>query len=134
MNRPDFSGRWALDHARSTLRTPVAAGTRVVLEHDEPRLVQTMIGANGGGDQDRLTFVYTTDGRPSINQLRGHDVESRAAWDGNELVIESTLKSANRELRFRDHWSISDDGRTLTMAHPDDDLAGQISIFNRVEG
>jgi len=46
--------------------------------------------------------------------------------------IESLLKVADRELHFRDHWSLSGDKKILTMAHPDDDLAGQISILESV--
>jgi hypothetical protein len=35
------------------------------------------------------------------------------------------------EHRVKDHWSLSDDGRTLTMAHRDDDLAGQVAVLER---
>jgi hypothetical protein len=47
------------------------------------------------------------------------------------LVIESAMKVADREVRLRDHWSLSADGQTLTMAHPDDDLAGQTSVLEK---
>lgn len=46
-------------------------------------------------------------------------------------MIESLMKVSDREYHFKDHWSFSDDGRTLTMAHRDDDLAGQISVLEK---
>jgi len=51
--------------------------------------------------------------------------------DGEELVIESSMKTPDRTFHFKDHWSLSDAGRTLTMAHPDDDLAGQVSVLEK---
>jgi hypothetical protein len=41
------------------------------------------------------------------------------------------LKAVERELRFRDHWFLSNDAQTLTMEHRDDDLAGQISVLEK---
>jgi hypothetical protein len=41
------------------------------------------------------------------------------------------MKTPARDAYFKDHWSLSDDGRTLTMAHRDDDLAGQTSVLER---
>jgi len=38
----------------------------------------------------------------------------------------------DRELHFKNHWSLSDDGQTLTMAHRDDDLAGQIAVHHKM--
>jgi hypothetical protein len=56
---------------------------------------------------------------------------TRAWWEGAEIVIESRMKTPARDAYFKDHWSLSDDGRTLTMAHRDDDLAGQTSVLER---
>jgi hypothetical protein len=53
---------------------------------------------------------------------------THARWDGTELVIESWLETPDRRLHLKDHWSLSADGQTLTMAHRDDDLAGQIVV------
>jgi len=41
------------------------------------------------------------------------------------------MQTSSREVYFQDHWSLSHDGRTLTMAHRDDDLAGQISVLEK---
>ena len=56
----------------------------------------------------------------------------RASWQRDELRIESYMRAGDREFQFRDFWSLSADGLTLKMEHRDDDLAGQVSILERV--
>ncbi len=65
------------------------------------------------------------------NSVGAATARTRARWEGMELVIESWMKTSGREVHFKDHWSLSGDGRTLTMAHRDDDLAGQISVLEK---
>jgi hypothetical protein len=38
---------------------------------------------------------------------------------------------AKFEHRVKSLWSLSDDGRTLTMAHREDDLVGQMSVLEK---
>jgi hypothetical protein len=64
------------------------------------------------GDEQRMVVAYD-DVRPS---------------DSGEIVIHMT----HRTRVFRDYWSLSDDGATLTMAHRDDDLAGQTTVLKRL--
>jgi hypothetical protein len=103
----------------------------VKIEHREPQLIQMVFVSHVAGAEERLRFAYTTDGEESINLIRGLRCETHAHWDGAELVIESLMKTPDRESHFKDHWSLSDDGRTLTMAHRDDDLQGQVSVLEK---
>jgi hypothetical protein len=77
-----------------------------------------------------MTFTYETDAE-TTNSLGEATARTHARWEGMELVIESRMKTPGREFHFKDHWSLSDDGRTLTMAHRGDDLAGQVSVFEK---
>jgi hypothetical protein len=77
-----------------------------------------------------MTFTYETDAE-TANPIGEATARMHARWEGAELVIESRMKTPDREFHFKDHWSLSDDGRRLTMAHRDDDLAGQISVFEK---
>jgi hypothetical protein len=36
-----------------------------------------------------------------------------------------------REVYFKDHWTLSDDGAILTMIHRGDSLDGQIAVLER---
>jgi len=126
----DFTGLWELNLERSILRGPAPKRIVMEIEHREPRLIQHIHLTNAEGAEKRLTFAYET-GVETTNSVGGAPARTSARWEGEELVIESWMATPCRALHFKDHWSLSDNGRTLTMAHRDDDLAGQIAILER---
>jgi len=127
---PDFTGVWELNLGRSTLRGSEPKRMVMEIEHREPRLVQQIHLTNAGGAEKRMTFAYET-GAETSNSLGGAPARSSARWEEEELVIESRVLTPCRQVYFKEHWSLSGDGGTLTMTHRDDDLAGQISILER---
>jgi len=129
-SRPDFTGVWEMNLERSILRGSAPKRILVKIEHREPRLIQQILFTNAGGTAQRMTFTYETDAE-TTNPVGEGTARTHARWEGTELVIESRMKTPGREVHFKDHWSLSDDGRTLTMAHRDDDLAGQISVLEK---
>jgi len=128
--RADFTGEWELNLERSLLRGPTPKRIAMEIEHREPQLVQRIRLTNAEGAEKRMTFAYET-GAETTNSVGGAPARTTARWEGQELVIESWMTTPCRAVYFKDHWSLSDDGRTLTMAHRDGDLAGQISILER---
>ena len=128
--RPDFTGVWELNLERSILRGPAPKRIAMEIEHQEPRLVQKIHLTNADGAEKRMTFAYET-GAETTNSVGGAPARTSARWEGEELVIESRVMTPCREVHFRDHWSLSADGRTLSMAHRDDNLAGQISVLEK---
>jgi len=129
-SRPDFTGVWELNLERSILRGSIPKRLVIEIEHREPRLVQQMHITRADGVEKRMTFAYET-GAETTNSLGGAPARTSVHWEGEELVIESRVTTPCREVHFEDHWSVSEDGRTLTMAHRNDELAGQISILER---
>ena len=100
-DRPDFSGTWTADQAKST-RTGADGVTRIAL----------MLGSEFTARQDaatltlditagpiHLTAVYRLDGSESRNVSPGGagqpdvTVVSRASWEGSKLVIRSISPS-----------------------------------------
>jgi hypothetical protein len=59
-------------------------------------------------------MIYTIDGKECTNHVRGNLVKSTARWDGDELVIDSQV-FALREAAIQDRWSLSADGKTITL-------------------
>ena len=59
-------------------------------------------------------------------------VTMKADWEGPVLRIESRMNLGGRDFHFVDFWSLSADGRVLTMEHRDDDLAGQVAVLDKV--
>jgi hypothetical protein len=126
----NFTGVWRMDPRRSVLRSPSPTALRMKIAHDGATLAQAVLIRHADASERRSRFDYEIGGS-TTNHIGGRAVTTRAAWRGSTLVIESALESPNGPLRLADHWTLSDDGRTLVMAHPDDALAGQVTVLER---
>ena len=76
-------------------------------------------------------FKGLTSGQEVVNYVNGVEVPSCFLWEGTELLIESWMKIGECKSSFRDYWSLSSDGSTLTMEHCADELAGLITILEK---
>jgi hypothetical protein len=128
-SRPDFSGIWKLNFEKSILLGPAPERILMIIDHKDPRLIQQILVTVDGSAQ-RMTFNLVI-GAETTNPMGGGMALNHAWWQGKELVIESRVKVAGREAYFKDHWSLSEDGQTLTMTHRDDDLAGQQAVLEK---
>ena len=129
---PDFTGVWQANIQKSVFRGPAPKRLLNRIEHCEPEFIQEMIVTQASGEEQRLAVCYLTNGEETANAIGGATATTRARWEGAELVIESSVEAAGHTLHFKDHWSLSEDGQTLTMAHRDDALAGQIVVHEKV--
>ena len=112
--KPDFSGEWTLDAARSALGpfSPSYSLKRVVT-HREPKL--TIVESQGGGPGDSdSTRIYSTDGTVSMNTFMAIPVQCTAVWAGDSLVITINADVEGFPFRRIDQWTLSSDGKTLT--------------------
>ena len=50
------------------------------------------------------------------NEMHGAPMTSKAAWDGSTLVVDSTAKFGDEQLRLGDRWTLSPDRQTLTFS------------------
>jgi len=55
---------------------------------------------------------YSTDGKPAVNG----PTEGSAHWEGDKLVIETSRDYQQTKLTQREEWTLSADGKTLTIA------------------
>ncbi len=96
-----------------------------VVEHHDPVLnlhtVQTV-----GGKTLMSDVSYTTDGSPVTNVIKGRNAQSKSFWDGQDLVIRTTMKTAKGDNEvIEDRWELSADGKTLTtISHVETDHGG----------
>jgi hypothetical protein len=128
-SRPNFTGVWEVNFEKSKMRGPAPKRILIKIDHREPILIQQILFPSEGGTQ-QLSLTYVT-GAETENLMGNATARTRAEWDGVELVIESRMNTKDRAVYFKDHWSLSDAGAILTMAHRDDDLDGQISVLER---
>jgi hypothetical protein len=91
--KPDFSGTWTLDTAKSDPAPQGRGGgggaASVTIKQTGAELAVTSEGRQGP-----QTMTYKLDGSESTNQVMGRGgaqaVKSTAKWDGASLVIETT--------------------------------------------
>jgi hypothetical protein len=104
MSRPDFSGTWRFNPARSVLQIPAPDSTLFVIDHREPlfRLSRTHVI---GGKSDSFALDLTTDGQEVTLERGDLLLRARAYWDGDTLVFDSRLvrggESATNVVRYR---------------------------------
>jgi len=101
------------------------------IDHREPRLAQHVIVLDTSGGRQQLRVEFLTNGEESVNSVGAGQMRTRASWKNEELLIESWLTAGERMSHFRDFWTLSTSGDTLTMEHRDDDLAGQVAVLER---
>lgn len=128
MIRPNFSGQWQANLDRSRLRGQVAI-IAMTITHGDEDLRQEIVITRPNGAQERQLVTFPVTGGEATTELRGAPLTIRVRWNGPELIVESTYVGNV----FRDYWSLSSDGRTLTMEHRDDGMAGQATVLDRVD-
>jgi len=129
----NFSGTWNANLSKSRLLGPPLKALSVKIEHSDPELREELLVKKIDGSEEKVVFECWTNGEQDKSLLNGTTVRGRARWEGVELVIESWIRFGTREMYFCDCWSLSHDGQELSMEHRKDDLAGQLTVLERVE-
>jgi hypothetical protein len=111
-DKPNFSGEWKMNAAKTNFG-PLPPPTSIVrkVTHAEPSLVIVEEQQGDLGTQN-TTRKYTTDGKDTSFEANGAEVKGSAVWDGNIIVVTSSVDAVG--LKFIDRMTLSEDGRTLT--------------------
>ena len=131
-SEPNFSGTWEANLQKSVVKGRQPSKLIVKIEHENSKILQQVFATYTAGEQEQIAFWFETIGTETTNAIGGVVARTKAHWEGTELVIETRVTGGARDFQFRDYWSLSADGSTLTMDHRDDDMAGQISVLGRV--
>jgi hypothetical protein len=135
--KPDFSGTWKLNVAKSDFGPlPVPESRTDVITHKEPSLSNS-ITAQGAQGKQEYTVNYTTDGKEAQNKVGPRDMKSTLKWVGNSLVITSKFVFNDADVTTEATWTLSPDGKTLTVnGHFSSSMgdADQKLVFEKQEG
>lgn len=125
--RPDFSGVWRLDAARSQMiggggaRSPTHEITWLV-DHSDPEIAVVVNVRDEQGSHE-FSFRCTTDGRECVNELHqlGEVRRMSAVWEADVLVMSQRASTPHGDFKAEDRLSLSDSGqlvfeRTVTNA------------------
>jgi hypothetical protein len=115
-NPIDFSGTWVLNIEKSNFggeQPPTSKVQRV--EQKGTELTVTIDEADYRGKVHGVAR-YATDGQEAVNDVLGNPMTSSISWEGAVLVMRTWGKFGEADITLSDRWSLSPDGKTLTMA------------------
>jgi len=121
--QPNFSGSWALNESKSTLGDgPRMSVSSMTVNQEEGLMSIDLVRPSFEGGDVSSSEKYTLDGKESVNQgMMDSSVKTITTWseDKKELTFAKTIlfemNGESMEFKITDVWSISDDGKTLTV-------------------
>lgn len=113
--KPNFSGDWKLNTSKSDFgQMPAPDSMTQKITHEDPKLDMHIKQSSQMGDFER-DVKYTTDGKESTNMIRDNPAVSVVKWDGDVLTFETKGKFGDNEFTMKDRWTLSEDGKVLTI-------------------
>lgn len=115
-NKPDFSGIWKLNAAKSEFgKSPAPQSLTSRIEHHDPDLAvhSEITGPQGSYATD---YKWVTDGRENVNTVRGNEIRATVVWNGRTLASNAKTTVNGATLTIVDLWTLSEDGQTLTIS------------------
>lgn len=113
---PDFAGTWNLDIAKSNFGQGQPPSSEVDTITENGNSMTVAVAQKGGmmGDSN-TTESYNTDGTPSSWKGMGDaTVSGTANWDGDKLVVNAKTSFQGNDVKIKETYSLSPDGKTLT--------------------
>ena len=112
MPKPDFSGTWTFNRAKSALQIQAPDASVFVVEHRDPefRLTRTHVA---GDRHDTFSLDLTTDGRETVVDRGDVRLHSRARWDGDALIFDTRLSKGGEDASNVVRYTLSADGGTI---------------------
>jgi RimJ/RimL family protein N-acetyltransferase len=107
--RPDFTGTWRFNPAKSSLQIRAPDETLFVIDHRDPALHISRTHRIGER-QDTFSLDLTTDGSEIRVDRAGLRLRARATWEGDGLVFDTRLLRTGEEATNVVRYSLSRDG------------------------
>ena len=114
--RPNYSGVWKLNPAKSDFGVlPGPDSQTSTIEHSDPALKVAVVQESAAQGKQEFQLNLTTDGKEATNHAGGAEVKSTAGWEGNNLIVNSKLTIQDNEVTLKSVYSLSPDGKTMTV-------------------
>lgn len=113
---PKFAGEWVMDSAKSDfgpLPKPTSMARTITETGATVKIVTVQQGANG---ETTINTTFTTDGKPQKNTVQGNEMTTTGKWDGAAMAFTSAMEMNGASTSIADRYSLSPDGKTLTVA------------------
>jgi hypothetical protein len=114
--KPNFAGDWKLNSAKSEFgQFPAPSSLTEKITQDDTAIKLSVKMSSDNGDMN-FDSSYNMDGTETTNQFGPSEMKSKAAWDGDSLVINTKGTFGDNEMTFKDKWDLSADGKTITIS------------------
>jgi hypothetical protein len=114
--KPNFSGTWIFNPAKSRLEMEPPTKMIWVIEHRDPKITTTSTRTWTWGD-DSGTSSFTVDGKERYKKKDGeYELWTRHYWMGEELVREDKVAHDGEEGTNVVHYRLVDGGKTYVAA------------------
>ena len=120
-DKAQWSGTWKMVPDKSKFNGGGPSSIVIKLEFKEGTISETM---TMGGDNGERSFsaTYTTDGKESTQEVMGRSAKTSARWEGSTLIIKFDDGNGSPFIR---KFTLSEDGKTMTVVRPTNDQGGQ---------
>jgi hypothetical protein len=112
---PNLAGEWKLNVAKSAygkFPAPQSMVRKIAVDGVKLSISTVQKGAQGEVSSE---YHYTTDGKPATNKVTGGESKGSAQWIGDKLMVESSRDVQGATLSQKEIWTLSADGKTLTV-------------------
>jgi hypothetical protein len=93
---------------------PAPDGRIDTITHQDPDLKDSLTQHRPAGEIV-TEMKYSTDGKETTSIVGGIQIKTTAKWDGDELTITGRTQFNGADVTMNDRWSLSADGKTLTI-------------------
>ena len=123
---PQFAGSWVLDRSQSQFPAHEGRSHGAPNAQAQPPEVKLMVEQHGtmlkvtrtmtmGTRERSMTDTLVADGSDQTHQGYRGNVVTRAAFEGDRLVVTRTHTKGERTMSQQSIWTLSPDGRVLTI-------------------
>lgn len=114
--KTNYAGQWRMIKDKSDFGEFTAPDTMVRTIDQQDVTINVHTSQTGPAGKSSADVTYYTDGRESINEIRGRESKSHCFWDGDVLVIRTFAKASNNAaIETEERWELSSDRKILTM-------------------
>src|SRR6266851_2239510 len=87
---PNLTGVWKANIEKSQFNGPAPTEYLTIFDQQGSKITEKT-GTFGPHGEQRASFTYNTDGKPSMNSFQGLPMRTQASWSGSALLLEAKV-------------------------------------------
>ena len=114
--KPNFSGEWTVDVAKSDFGDMPAPGSMVMqIDHADPKIAVKQFQSGGPLGELKADLSFMTDGGETKNNVRGSAMVSSGKWSGDSLKINTKMAWDGNAVSIVETWKLTSGGKNLEI-------------------